>query len=306
VLTMHSSANMSADGDTAIFFGLSGTGKTTLSTDPERFLIGDDEHGWSDEGIFNIEGGCYAKVIRISSESEPDIYECTRRFGTILENVAIDIETRKIDLNDSSLTENTRAAYPVTHIKNIVRDGKGGHPSNIIFLTADAFGVMPPVARLTPENAKKYFLIGYTAKLAGTEIGITQPKAAFSACFGAPFMALEPTVYADLLAKKMQKHKVSCWLVNTGWVNGPYGTGQRISIEHTRAIIRSILNGSLEKGGFWQDEIFRLQIPNECTGVPSNILKPSDGWKDSAKYVGEARKLSETFEKIYLDFKKGE
>ncbi|RKX25800.1 MAG: phosphoenolpyruvate carboxykinase (ATP), partial [Candidatus Zixiibacteriota bacterium] len=229
VLSMHCSANMGEKGDTAVFFGLSGTGKTTLSTDPERKLIGDDEHGWSDAGIFNFEGGCYAKVIRLSREGEPDIYECTRKFGTILENVAIDIETRRIDLNDSSLAENTRAAYPITHIKNSVPEGTGGHPKNIILLTADAFGVLPPVARLTPEMTQKYFLIGYTAKVAGTEVGVTEPKATFSSCFGSPFMALEPSVYANLLGEKINKHNALCWLVNTGWINGPYGTGERIS-----------------------------------------------------------------------------
>ena len=304
VLSMHCSANMGDKGDTAVFFGLSGTGKTTLSTDPERKLIGDDEHAWSDAGIFNLEGGCYAKVIRISKESEPDIYECTRKFGTILENVAIDIKTRRIDLNDSSLAENTRAAYPITHIKNIVRDGKGGHPNNVIFLTADAFGVMPPVARLTPEMATKYFLIGYTSKLGGTEQGITEPRATFSACFGAPFMALEPTVYAGLLTERIKEHGVDCWLVNTGWINGPYGFGERISIAYTRSIIRNILNGSLKKAPYKQDEIFGLDIPQECSEVPSEILMPRNGWKSKEKYESEARKLAEAFEKVYQEFKK--
>lgn len=304
VLSMHCSANMGDDGNMAIFFGLSGTGKTTLSTDPERKLIGDDEHGWSENGIFNFEGGCYAKIIRLSKEGEPDIYECTRRFGTILENVAIDIETRRIDLNDAGLTENTRAAYPITHIRNIVPDGMGGHPANIIFLTADAFGVLPPVSRLTPEQTEKYFLIGYTAKVAGTELGVTEPKAAFSACFGAPFMALEPTVYADLLAKKIRKHKVSCWLVNTGWINGPYGKGERISIQFTRSIIRSILDGTLSEVGFRKDDIFNLEIPESCPGVPDGVLIPSNGWVSRDDYATEARKLAEAFEKVYLEFKK--
>jgi phosphoenolpyruvate carboxykinase (ATP) len=304
VLSMHCSANMSGDGDTAIFFGLSGTGKTTLSTDPERRLIGDDEHGWSDNGIFNFEGGCYAKVIRLSKEGEPDIYECTRKFGTLLENVAIDAHTRRIDLNDNSLTENTRAAYPITHIRNIVPEGRGGHPNNIILLTADAFGVLPPVAKLTPEMTKKYFLIGYTAKVAGTELGVTEPKAAFSACFGAPFMALEPTVYANLLAEKMKKHNADCWLVNTGWINGPYGMGERISIQHTRAIVRGILNGTLKKARYWKDDVFKLDIPEECPDVPKFILNPAEGWEDKEKYKTEAGKLAETFEKVYLEFKK--
>ncbi|UCD95038.1 MAG: phosphoenolpyruvate carboxykinase (ATP), partial [Candidatus Zixiibacteriota bacterium] len=304
VLSMHCSANTGSGGDTAIFFGLSGTGKTTLSTDPERRLIGDDEHGWSENGIFNFEGGCYAKVIRLSKDGEPDIYECTRKFGTVLENVAINVESRQINLNDAGLTENTRAAYPISHIENSVREGTGGHPSNIILLTADAFGVLPPVAKLTPGLTTKYFLIGYTAKVAGTEMGVTEPKATFSSCFGSPFMALEPSVYANLLAEKIQKHKVDCWLVNTGWINGPYGVGERISIEFTRAIIRSILNGSLKTGSFWKDKVFGLDIPESCPDVPSFILKPSEGWDDKNKYEAEARKLAEMFEKVYLEFKK--
>jgi len=304
VLTMHCSANTGEKGDTAIFFGLSGTGKTTLSTDPDRKLIGDDEHGWSKRGVFNFEGGCYAKVIRLSKEGEPDIYECTRKFGTILENVAIDIETRKIDLNDSGLAENTRAAYPITHIENSVPDGMGGHPANIILLTADAFGVLPPVAKLTPEMTQKYFLIGYTAKVAGTEVGITEPKAAFSSCFGAPFMALEPSVYADLLAENIKKHNVACWLVNTGWINGPYGIGERISIAYTRAIIRAILEGHLKDAPYWKDEVFGLDIPEKCPDVPDNVLRPASGWSDQNKYMTEARKLADLFEKVYLEFKK--
>nr|MBN2277038.1 phosphoenolpyruvate carboxykinase (ATP) [candidate division Zixibacteria bacterium] len=304
VLSMHCSANMGNDGDTAIFFGLSGTGKTTLSTDPDRKLIGDDEHGWSDKGVFNFEGGCYAKVIRLSPEGEPEIYECTRKFGTILENVAIDIDTRRIDLNDSSLAENTRAAYPISHIGNSVLDGMGGHPNNIILLTADAFGVLPPVAKLSPEMTRKYFLIGYTAKVAGTEVGVTEPKATFSACFGAPFMALEPSVYANLLADKIKNHKVNCWLVNTGWINGPYGTGKRISIQHTRAIIRGILSGELKKAKLWKDEIFGLDLPKSCKDVPAEILNPANGWMSKEKYNREAGKLAETFEKVYLEFKK--
>jgi len=304
VLSMHCSANMGRDGDTAIFFGLSGTGKTTVSTDEERRLIGDDEHGWSDNGIFNFEGGCYAKVIRLSKEGEPDIYECTRKFGTILENVALDVETRRINLDDASLTENTRAAYPISHIKNIVPEERGGHPGNIIFLTADAFGVLPPVARLTPELAQKYFMIGYTAKLAGTEIGVTEPKATYSSCFGAPFMALEPSVYARLLADKIKKHKVDVWLVNTGWINGPYGKGERISIQLTRAMVRAIHDGRLKKASFRKDEIFGLDVPEQCPDVPSYVLDPSQSWDDKDKYNTEARKLAESFEKVYLEFKK--
>ena len=300
ILSMHCSANMGTAGDTAIFFGLSGTGKTTLSTEPGRRLIGDDEHGWSEEGIFNFEGGCYAKVIRLSPEGEPEIFECTRKFGTVLENVAIDIETRRVDLNDSSLTENTRAAYPITHIENIVPSGVGGHPNNIIFLTADAFGVLPPVARLTPEMARKYFLIGYTAKIPGTEQGVAEPKATFSPCFGAPFMALEPAVYANLLAEKMKRHQADCWLVNTGWINGPYGTGERISIQLTRTIITAILEGRLKNVGYRKDNIFGFEVPEECSNVPAYVLDPSAGWGDKAQYAEAAAKLATSFEKTYL------
>jgi len=304
VLTMHCSANVGKDGDTAIFFGLSGTGKTTLSTDPERKLIGDDEHGWSDDGVFNFEGGCYAKVIRLSQEGEPDIHKCTRKFGTVLENVAIDINTRRIDLDDAGLTENTRAAYPITHIDNSIPDGMGGNPRNIILLMADAFGVMPPVAKLTAEQTQQYFLIGYTAKVAGTERGVTEPQATFSSCFGAPFMALEPSVYANLLGKKIAAHGVNCWLVNTGWINGPYGVGERISIQHTRAIIRAILNGTLSRSTYRADEIFGLEIPQECPEVPSFVLDPSSGWDDKGAYETQAGKLAQMFENVYNEFKK--
>ncbi len=303
VMTMHCSANMGADDDVAIFFGLSGTGKTTVSTDAKRRLIGDDEHGWSDDGVFNFEGGCYAKVINLSQEGEPDIYECTRKFGTILENVGFDAKTGRVDLNDNTLAENTRAAYPITHIDNIVPEGKGGHANNIIFLTADAFGVLPPVAKLTPEQAQKYFMIGYTAKLAGTEIGVTEPKAVFSPCFGAPFMALEPSVYGKLLAEKIKKHKVNCWLVNTGWINGPYGKGERISIQLTRAMVHAILDGTLAKAKYRTDKIFGLDIPESCCDVPSDVLDPSNGWDDKKKYQKEAGKLAEDFEKVYNGFK---
>ncbi len=302
VLTMHCSANMGHDDDVAIFFGLSGTGKTTLSTDPERRLIGDDEHGWSDSGVFNFEGGCYAKVIKLSEEGEPEIYECTRKFGTILENVAINNNNRRIDLDDDGLTENTRAAYPITHIENIVKRGYGGHPKNIILLTADAFGVMPPVAELTPEHARTYFLIGYTAKVAGTEKGITEPKATYSPCFGAPFMALEPEVYADLLAAKIKKHDVKCWLVNTGWINGPYGTGQRISIAHTRSIVHAILDGSLAKMPTKMHDIFGLNMPEKCPNVPSKVLDPASGWTDKQAYKSQATKLAQSFENVYNEF----
>ncbi|MGH9903855.1 MAG: phosphoenolpyruvate carboxykinase (ATP), partial [Pyrinomonadaceae bacterium] len=269
VMSMHCSANVGDAGDVAIFFGLSGTGKTTLSADPERRLIGDDEHGWSDDGVFNFEGGCYAKVIKLSAEAEPDIYRTTRMFGTVLENVVYDPETRALDLDDASKTENTRAAYPLTSIPNIVTEGYAGHPKNIIMLTADAFGVLPPVSRLTPEQAMYHFLSGYTAKVAGTEKGVREPEATFSTCFGAPFMVLHPGVYADLLGKKMEEHKAVCWLVNTGWSGGPYGEGQRMKIAHTRAMIRAILNGSLAAVETQPDPVFGVHVPTSCPDVPT-------------------------------------
>lgn len=295
VLPMHCSANMGEKGDVALFFGLSGTGKTTLSTDPSRPLIGDDEHGWSDRGIFNLEGGCYAKVIRLSPEAEPDIYQTTRRFGTILENVAFDVPTRRIDLDDDSLTENTRAAYPISHIPSARLDGMGGHAANIVMLTADAFGVMPPVARLTPEQAVYHFLSGYTAKVAGTEKGVTEPQATFSACFGEPFMPLTPTRYADLLAKKIEAHKSQVWLINTGWSGGPYGVGQRIKIAYTRAMIRSALDGRLAEVPVRTDSIFGLAVPTECPDVPSEILDTRQTWDDKEAYDAQASKLARMF-----------
>ncbi len=269
VLSMHCSANVGKEGDVALFFGLSGTGKTTLSADPERALIGDDEHGWSDDGVFNFEGGCYAKVIRLSREAEPEIWATTRKFGTILENVAIDSFWRRPDLDDDTFTENTRASYPITHLENIVADGKGGHPKNIVFLTADAFGVLPPISKLTPEQAMYHFLSGYTAKVAGTERGITEPQATFSTCFGAPFMPQHPSVYAKLLGEKIQKHNVNCWLVNTGWTGGPYGVGKRMEIKYTRAMLNAALQGKLDNVQYVQDPIFKLAVPTECPGVPS-------------------------------------
>ncbi len=250
ILSMHCSANVGPKGDTAIFFGLSGTGKTTLSADPNSSLIGDDEHGWDDKGVFNFEGGCYAKIIKLSKEAEPEIYETTRRFGTVLENVAINTHTRRVDLDDDSFTENTRASYPITHIPNIVRTGCGGHPANIIMLTCDAFGVLPPIANLTPEQAMFHFLSGYTAKVAGTEAGITEPSATFSTCFGGPFMALNPSVYAELLREKIARHKVDCWLVNTGWSGGAYGVGSRMKIAYSRALINAAIDGVLNEGEF--------------------------------------------------------
>jgi len=301
VLSMHCSANVGERGDVAIFFGLSGTGKTTLSTDPERRLIGDDEHGWSEEGIFNLEGGCYAKVIRLSPQDEPDIYECTRRFGTILENVAVDVRTRRVDLNDDSLTENTRASFPITHLPRIVREGVGGHPDNIIFLTYDAFGVLPPVARLTTSQAMYHFISGYTSKVAGTEVGVKEPQAVFSACFGSPFMVLSPVVYAKLLGERIQRYNVKVWLVNTGLIGGPYGVGHRISIRYTRRIIKAILERELEDVKYREDETFGFLVPKSCSQIPSNILDPGSTWEDKGAYSAKkgelARLFRENFEK---------
>ena len=303
VLSMHCSANVGAAGDVALFFGLSGTGKTTLSADRERALIGDDEHGWSDSGVFDFEGGCYAKVIRLSPEAEPDIYECTRRFGTILENVAIDPETRRLDLDDASLTENTRAAYPTTHIPNAIREGRAGHPTNIVMLTADAFGVMPPISRLTPPQAMYYFISGYTAKLAGTESGLgAEPQATFSACFGAPFMALHPTAYADLLAEKIKRHDVSVWLVNTGWSGGPYGVGKRVAIGHTRAMVKAALTGQLNDVATTPHPIFGVAVPQSCPGIPAEILDPQQTWADRSAYDQAARDLARRFRENFAQF----
>ncbi|HGY56138.1 MAG TPA: phosphoenolpyruvate carboxykinase [Caldithrix abyssi] len=302
VLPMHCSANVGKEGDTALFFGLSGTGKTTLSADPNRALIGDDEHGWSENGIFNFEGGCYAKVIRLSKEAEPAIYETTRRFGTILENVAIDSYTRKPDLDDDTFTENTRASYPITHLDNIVPEGKGGHPKNVIFLTADAFGVLPPLAKLTPEQAMYQFLLGYTAKVAGTERGITEPQATFSTCFGAPFMPRHPSVYAKLLGEKIAKHKVTPWLVNTGWTGGPYGVGHRMSIQHTRALLNNALEGKLGSVEFETDPVFGLSVPKSCPGVPTEVLMPRNTWKDKSAYDKQAKKLAQMFKENFKQY----
>ncbi|HEU5097600.1 MAG TPA: phosphoenolpyruvate carboxykinase [Roseiflexaceae bacterium] len=295
VLSMHCSANIGAAGDVAIFFGLSGTGKTTLSADPARTLIGDDEHGWSDRGVFNFEGGCYAKVIRLSAKAEPEIYATTRRFGTILENVAFDSVSGRLNLDDDSLTENTRAAYPISHIPNATREGVGGHPTNIIMLTADAFGVLPPIARLTPAQAMYHFLSGYTAKVAGTEKGVTEPQATFSTCFGAPFMALAPTVYAGLLGEKIARHKVNVWLVNTGWSGGPYGVGQRMAIAHTRAMVHAALSGALSDVPTTSDPTFGIAVPTACPEVPAEVLDPRSTWSDPAAYDAQARKLATMF-----------
>ena len=305
VMSMHCSANIGHDGDVAIFFGLSGTGKTTLSADPERKLIGDDEHGWSDDGVFNFEGGCYAKVIKLSAEAEPDIYKTTRMFGTILENVVYDPETRTIDLDDAAKTENTRASYPLTSINNIVPEGYAGSPRNIIMLTADAFGVLPPVARLSPEQAMYHFLSGYTAKVAGTEKGVKEPEATFSTCFGAPFMVLHPGVYADLLGQKMAKHNAACWLVNTGWSGGPYGVGQRMKISHTRAMIRAILTGELASIETRPDPIFGVNVPVSCPGVPSEVLQPRNTWADKEAYDKQAKDLALRFNNNFKKYEAG-
>jgi phosphoenolpyruvate carboxykinase (ATP) len=305
VMSMHCSANVGQAGDVAIFFGLSGTGKTTLSADSERRLIGDDEHGWSDDGVFNFEGGCYAKVIKLSEAAEPDIYRTTRMFGTIMENVVFDPRTRVPDLDDASRTENTRAAYPLTSIPNIVPEGYAGHPQNIIMLTADAFGVLPPVARLTPEQAMYHFLSGYTAKVAGTERGVTEPQATFSTCFGAPFMVLHPGVYADLLGRKMTEHRANCWLVNTGWSGGPYGTGARMKISYTRAMIRAILGGSLAQVETRPDPVFGVGVPLSCPEVPTEVLQPRNTWADQEAYDEKARDLARLFNENFRKYEAG-
>ncbi len=302
ILSMHCSANVGPKGDTAIFFGLSGTGKTTLSTDPNRALIGDDEHGWSDDGVFNFEGGCYAKVIRLSPEAEPEIWETTRKFGTILENVAIDSYWRRPDFNDSTFTENTRASYPITHLENIVEEGKAGHPQNIVFLTADAFGVLPPISRLTPEQAMYHFLSGYTAKVAGTERGVTEPQATFSTCFGAPFMPQHPSVYAKLLGEKIKKHEVKCWLVNTGWTGGPYGVGHRMEIKYTRAMLNAALDGKLDDVPYVEDPIFKVHVPTECPGVPNEVLIPENTWQDKEAYRQKAKELAAKFAENFKQY----
>lgn len=302
VLPMHCSANYGKNGDVALFFGLSGTGKTTLSADPNRTLIGDDEHGWSENGIFNFEGGCYAKVIRLSPQAEPEIYETTRRYGTVLENVGISASTRRVNLDDASLTENTRAAYPISHIPNATRSGRGDHPKNIVFLTADAFGVMPPIARLTPAQAQYHFLSGYTARVAGTERGVTEPQATFSACFGAPFMAQHPRVYAQLLGKRISQHRVNCWLINTGWAGGPAGVSSRMSIAHTRAMVTAALTGALDDVEYSVDPVFGVEVPTSCPDVPSELLSPRGSWEDPTAYDLQAHRVAEMFAKNFAQF----
>jgi phosphoenolpyruvate carboxykinase (ATP) len=303
VLPMHCSANVGKGGDTAIFFGLSGTGKTTLSADSSRPLVGDDEHGWSADGVFNFEGGCYAKVIRLSQKAEPEIWAASHRFGAVLENVVLDEATRKLDLDSEAKTENTRSAYPVDYIENIVPDLMAGHPSTIIMLTADAFGVLPPIAKLTPAQAMYHFLSGYTAKVAGTEKGVTEPTATFSTCFGAPFMVHHPTVYAKLLGERIARHEVKCWLVNTGWSGGPYGVGSRMAIAHTRAMVNAALDGRLAGAAFVPEPFFGLEIPTAVPNVPSDVLNPRNAWSDKAAYDAQARKLAVLF---YENFKRFE
>ena len=302
VLSMHSAANVGPSGDVAVFFGLSGTGKTTLSADPNRTLIGDDEHGWSDRGVFNYEGGCYAKVINLSQLNEPEIFEASHRFGTVLENVAFDSASGELDLNDASLTENTRSAYPIDFIRNASLDGTGGHPNNVIMLTADAFGVMPPIARLTREQAIYYFLSGYTSKLAGTERGVTEPSATFSTCFGAPFIPLPPAHYGKLLGEKLTRHKSEAWLVNTGWAGGPPGVGKRIAIPYTRAMVRAALDGVLSDVPFEIDPVFGLAVPTYCPGVPAELLNPRESWADPQAFDAQAARLAAMFEENFREF----
>ncbi len=303
VLSMHCSANKGEMGDVAIFFGLSGTGKTTLSSDPERYLIGDDEHGWCKEGIFNFEGGCYAKVIKLDRDKEPDIYQTTRRFGTLLENVSIDFETRRIDLNDDKLTENTRAAYPLTHIPKISKDDINLPPKNIFFLTLDARGILPPLTKLSPEQAKYYFILGYTSKVAGTEKGLgKEPQETFSPCFGAPFMTLKPSVYAKLLREKIEKEKVNCWLVNTGWVKGGFGEGERIPIPYSRKILKIALEGKFSENDFYEDPIFGFLIPKKLEDIPEEILNPKKGWKEEKRYEEKAKELALKFKENFKEY----
>ncbi len=301
VVSMHCSANESPSGDVSLFFGLSGTGKTTLSADPERALIGDDEHCWNDQGVFNIEGGCYAKCIDLSEEKEPEIYRAIR-FGTVLENVVIDEDARSVDYTDSSKTENTRASYPIEFIDNAKIPCIGGHPSNIVFLTCDAFGVLPPVSKLTPEQAMYHFISGYTAKVAGTEVGVTEPEATFSACFGSPFLVWHPAKYAELLAEQIRKHGSKVWLVNTGWSGGAYGTGARMSLKYTRAIIDAVHDGSLSKAATKIDPIFGLEVPTECADVPSDILIPKNTWADQSAFDATAGKLAGLFVENFKKF----
>lgn len=303
VLSMHCSANYGdKENDVALFFGLSGTGKTTLSNDPERVLIGDDEHGWSDDGIFNFEGGCYAKVIRLDPKGEPEIYQTTRRFGTILENVVYSSENRRADLDDAAFTENTRAVYPISHIANADRAGMAGHPNNVIFLTADAFGILPPISRLTRSQAMYYFLSGYTAKVAGTERGVTEPEPDFSTCFGAPFIPVHPHRYAELLGEKIDRHGAQVWLVNTGWTGGPFGEGHRINLGHTRRMISAILSGEVSETTTVREPFFDLEIPTQVDGVPDQLLNPRCTWSDPERFDAQAARLAGMFADNFRQF----
>jgi phosphoenolpyruvate carboxykinase (ATP) len=298
---MHCSANVGAKGNSALFFGLSGTGKTTLSADPLRKLIGDDEHGWNDKGIFNIEGGCYAKCINLSHETEPQIWDAIH-FGSVLENVAINSESREVNYDDETITENTRVAYPVDYIQNAIIPGVAGHPKTVIFLTADAFGVLPPIAKLTKEQAMYHFLSGYTSKLAGTERGITEPQGTFSACFGEPFLPLSPIVYAELLGEKLEQHNTNVYLINTGWTGGPYGVGKRMKLSYTRAMVTAVIEGQLVNVPYELDPIFNVYIPTECPNVASELLKPRNIWQDKAAYDAKAHELAVLFNKNFKKF----
>jgi phosphoenolpyruvate carboxykinase (ATP) len=303
VLSMHCSANVGKDGRSALFFGLSGTGKTTLSADPNRGLVGDDEAGWSDKGVFNFEDGCYAKVIGLSKAAEPQIYATTRRFGTVLENVVYDPVTRVIDLESDERTENTRASYPLSFIENAVPDKMAGHPKNIVLLTCDASGVMPPIARLSPNQALYHFISGYTSKIAGTEVELgKEPEITFSACFGAPFMVHHPAFYADILKRKIERYGSICWLVNTGWVGGPYGIGKRISIRHTRALLNAALDGKLDSVDYYRDPVFCFEVPKSCPDVPENVLRPAEAWSDKTHYDSKYRQLAARFIENFRKF----
>jgi phosphoenolpyruvate carboxykinase (ATP) len=305
ILPMHCSANVGDQGDVAIFFGLSGTGKTTLSTEPTRALIGDDEHGWSSDGIYNFEGGCYAKVIRLDREREPQIHAATNRWSSVLENVVLDPRTRQPQFDDGGFTENTRSAYPIEFIDNADASGCAGHPRNVIMLTADAFGVLPPIARLSPEQAMYHFLAGYTAKVAGTEKGVIEPEATFSTCFGAPFMPRHPSVYGEMLRARLEKHGVSCWLLNTGWTGGAYGTGERMPLAATRALLRAALSGALDAVPMRRDPTFGFMVPLEVTGIDARLLDPRATWSDPAAYDAQAARLAGMFARNFLRFEGG-
>jgi phosphoenolpyruvate carboxykinase (ATP) len=304
-LPMHCSANVGKDGDVAIFFGLSGTGKTTLSSDSHRPLIGDDEHGWSADGVFNIEGGCYAKVIRLSREGEPEIYETTRRFGTVLENVVCDEESRELDLDADTITENTRSSYPLTQLASVDLGGCAGHPKHVVFLTCDALGVLPPISRLTPEQAMYHFLSGYTARVAGTERGVVEPKVTFSTCFASPFLPLHPGVYAKMLGERLARHRARVWLINTGWTGGPVGTGRRIKLAFTRRMVHAALAGELDGAATWTDPIFGLAVPERVEGVPDAVLRPREGWKSAADYDEKAAQLADMFAANFEKYESG-